>query len=449
MAFNRFNILVIIQILLIAGMSMLFALTVQKDFMQMTSAGLMIIWIGQILFLAHYMSRIHRDVDRFMEGLKNQDTTQHFNLSKGGKYFRSLYNSFEEISRNFRLVRIEKETENQFFREVICQSAWGIMASGEDGKTRLINDAALQLLGLKQLRNLEDLSSAHPGFLEILGGDTGMTGFNVKILADDKLKQLAVKSTAVKMFGDQVRIFFLSDISREMAWNEVEAWQKLIRVLNHEITNSVSPIHILSTSLYELFHRGKTKKSPGEIDEALIERTILGLDTIVKRSNGLSKFIKDFRNFTHTGNPEYNTVQVQDLLHRVKILMSEEFAGSQASFSVEVTPRDMVILADEKLVEQSLINLVRNALQATVEERQPVINLRGFREGDQVCLAVTDNGKGIPEEIIDHVFTPFFTTRKEGSGIGLSMVRQVMPMHKGSISVSSEEGKQTSFTMTF
>ena len=449
MALNRFNIVVFIQILLIAGVSLLLALTIQKDFLQMTSAGLMIIWIGQILFLAHYMNRIHRDVDRFMEGLKNQDTTQHFNWSKGGKYFRSLYNSFEEINRNFRLVRIEKETENQFFKEIIYQSAWGILASGNDGEIRLINDAALQLLGLKQLKSLEELSSVHPGFREFFAGDIGINGCNVKILASDKLMQLAVKSTDVRMFGDQVSIFFLSDITREMAWNEVEAWQKLIRVLNHEITNSVSPIHILATSLYELFHQGKSKKSPVEIDEAMIERTILGLDTIVKRSKGLSNFIKTFRNFTHTGNPEYTTVQIHDLLQRVKILISEEFAGSGAAFSLEVTPRDAVILADEKLVEQALINLIRNALQATMDVKQPVIKLRGFREGNQICLEVIDNGKGIPEDIIDHIFTPFFTTRKNGSGIGLSMVRQVMQMHKGSISVSSEEGKQTSFTMVF
>ena len=133
----------------------------------------------------------------------------------------------------------------------------------------------------------------------------------------------------------------------------------------------------------------------------------------------------------------------------LKYSYQREFAGSGAAFSLEVTPRDAVILADEKLVEQALINLIRNALQATMDVKQPVIKLRGFREGNQICLEVIDNGKGIPEDIIDHIFTPFFTTRKNGSGIGLSMVRQVMQMHKGSISVSSEEGKQTSFTMVF
>jgi len=446
---NRFNILVFIQILLIAAVSMLFAFTIRKDYMQMTSAGLLMIWIGQILFLTRYMNRIHRDVGQFMDALRNQDTSRHFAWSKGGPYFQKLYGAFEEINRNFRLVRIEKETENQFFREIILQSAWGIMASDEKGKIRLINDAALQLLGLERLAGLEELCSFHPGFREILSGDPLKNRQQVKIVAHGKLMQLAVKSSTVRMKGEAVNIFFLLDISREMAWNEVEAWQKLIRVLNHEITNSVSPIQILSASLYDLFHQDNKKRDPREIDEKLIDRTILGLRTIRKRSGGLADFIKEFLNFIHTGVPDYTSVKVLELLQGVEALMSKELIDSGAKMTVEVVPPGLVILADEKLVEQALINLVRNALQASVENQQPIIQLRGYQEGAHACLEVSDNGKGIPVHTIEHVFTPFFTTRKEGSGIGLSMARQVMQMHRGTITVSSEEGRFTTFTMVF
>ena len=448
MVLNRFNIYVLIQVLLIAGVGLLFSFAIQKDFMRMSSAGLLIIWVGQILFLTYYMNRIHRDVGRFVDALRNQDTSQHFTWAKGGKYFQRLYTSFEEISRNFRFVRIEKEVENQFFREIIHQSALGIMAVSEDGTIRLINRAALDLLNVEKLTNLKKLNQRYPDFREV-GSQTKDSHQQVKIVMDGKLVHLAVKTTDILMQRDRVRIYFISDISREMAWKEVETWQKLIRVLNHEIANSVSPIHVLSTSLYEQFHHGKKRKDQNEIDEKLIEQTIQGLQAITRRSGGLSDFIDTFRNFTSIDVPDYNKVRIRELLKQVETIMSAEISISGAEVSVEVIPAGLEVLADEKLIEQVLINLVKNALQATKETPKPLIRFRGYQAGQQVCLEISDNGKGIPGDMLDLVFTPFFTTRKEGSGIGLSLARQVMQMHHGTISVSSEVGRQTTFTLSF
>ena len=440
---------VFIQVLLIAGVGLLFSFAIQKDFLRMTSAGLLVIWLGQILFLTWYMNRIHRDMGRFMNALRNQDTSQHFTWGKGGKYFQRLYASFEEISRNFRFIRIEKETENQFFREIIHESVLGIMAINEDGTIRLINRAALDLLNVEQLSNLQKLGERYPEFREIITETKDETHHQMKMVMDGKLVHLAVKTTDILILGDRVRICFMSDISREIAWNEVETWQKLIRVLNHEIANSVSPIHVLSTSLYEQFHRGKKRKEYDEIDNKLIDRTIEGLQAITRRSGGLSDFIDTFRNFTNTGVPDCSRVKIRELLKQTETIMSAEISRSGAAVSVEVIPADLEVLADEKLIEQVLINLVKNALQATRETPKPMISFRGYRAGQQVCLEISDNGKGIPGDMLDLVFTPFFSTRKEGSGIGLSLARQVMQMHHGSVSVRSEEGRQTTFTLSF
>jgi two-component system nitrogen regulation sensor histidine kinase NtrY len=449
MVLNRFNMYVFIQVLLIAGVGLLFSFAIQKDFLRMTSAGLLVIWLGQILFLTWYMNRIHRDMGRFMNALRNQDTSQHFTWGKGGKYFQRLYASFEEISRNFRFIRIEKETENQFFREIIHESVLGIMAINEDGTIRLINRAALDLLNVEQLSNLQKLGERYPEFREIITETKDETHHQMKMVMDGKLVHLAVKTTDILILGDRARICFMSDISREIAWNEVETWQKLIRVLNHEIANSVSPIHVLSTSLYEQFHRGKKRKEYDEIDNKLIDRTIEGLQAITRRSGGLSDFIDTFRNFTNTGVPDCSRVKIRELLKQTETIMSAEISRSGAAVSVEVIPADLEVLADEKLIEQVLINLVKNALQATRETPKPMISFRGYRAGQQVCLEISDNGKGIPGDMLDLVFTPFFSTRKEGSGIGLSLARQVMQMHHGSVSVRSEEGRQTTFTLSF
>jgi len=448
MVLNRFNILVFVQILLIALVGMLIAVSIRAEFLKMTTAGLILLWAGQILFLNMYMNRIHRDVRKFMEGLRSQDTTQYFNDQKAGRYFGKLYTSFNEITRNFRLVRIEKEVENQFFREALKHSASGLMAVDGNGDISLVNKAALQILGMEKLNKLPELLKLHPGLSEMVASED-LIDQQVKISVDKKMVQLTVKATEMYLEGKPVRIYSMLDITREMDRNEVEAWQKLIRVLNHEITNSVVPLHLLSTSLFDLFHDGKKQVTPGEIDDEIIDRTVLGLRTMNKRSGGLSDFINTYKSFTDVGEPDCKSIQVAEMLKHVESLLAEELDQAGVKFSLEPAPSDLQVLADEKLIEQTLINLVKNSIFALEGVKNPVIHCRAFEEGQGISIELSDNGRGIPEEIIDHIFTPFFTTRKNGSGIGLSLARQVMQMHNGTIRVSSGEGEYTTFTLRF
>ncbi len=448
MVLNRFNIIVFIQIILIALVGMLITISFGREFMLMTTAGLVFLWLGQILFLNFYMNRIHRDVRKFMDALRTQDTTQLFSDRKKERYFGKLYASFNEITRNFRLVRIEKEVENQFFRETIKQSASGIMAVEEGGEIGLVNSAALQILGVDSLKTMSELRQIHPDFADIVSsGD--IRDQHVKILVTRKMVQLAVKATEMNLDGTMVRIYSLLDISREMAHSEVEAWQKLIRVLNHEITNSVVPLHILSTSLFDLFHNGERQMSVEELDDKMIDRTVLGLKTIIKRSGGLSDFLNTYKSFTDTGEPAYSNILVSEMFEQLVSLLEDEIAPSGVKIVQDISPPDLRLLADEKLIEQTIINLLKNSVFALEKRKSPEIRLKAFSLHDQLTIEVRDNGKGISEEIIEDIFTPFFTTRKEGSGIGLSLARQVMQMHNGSIHVDSQEGAYTSFTLLF
>jgi len=448
MVLNRFNIIVFIQIILIALVGMLITISFGREFMLMTTAGLLLLWLGQILFLNFYMNRIHRDVRKFMDALRSQDTTQLFNDRKKGRYFGKLYASFNEITRNFRLVRIEKEVENQFFRETIGQSASGILAVTEDERISLINGAALKLFGIDSLSSLSELRKIHPDFVNIVAS-AEIRDWQVKIQVKRKMLQLAVKATQMNLDGTTVRIYSLLDISREMARNEVEAWQKLIRVLNHEITNSVVPLHILSTSLFDLFHDGERQLLANEIDDEILDRTILGLQTIIKRSGGLTDFLNTYKSFSDIGEPAYSSIRVSEMFDQVTSLVKDELAGSGIQLIQDVDPPELQLQADEKLIEQTIINLVRNSMFALEkgDSREILLKAKSFK--DQVFIEVADNGKGISEELIDSIFIPFFTTRKEGSGIGLSLARQVMQMHNGTIHVDSQEGEYTTFTLSF
>jgi len=448
MVLNRFNIIVFIQIILIAMVGMLITISLRREFMLMTTVGLILFWMGQIIFLNFYMNRIHRDVRKFMEALRTQDTTQLFNDRKKDRYFGKLYASFNEITRNFRLVRIEKEVENQFFRETIKQSASGILAVTQDEEISLINDAALKILGMDSLKTLAELRQIHPDFAEFVAS-ADIQDHQAKILVKHKLLELAVKATEMNLDGTVVRIYSLLDISREMARNEVEAWQKLIRVLNHEITNSVVPMHILSTSLFDLFQDGERQLSAREIDDEIVDRTLLGLRTIMKRSGGLSDFLNTYKSFTDAGEPDYSSIRLMEMFDHIKSLLEDELAGSGIQLIQDVDPQELILMADEKLIEQTIINLVRNSMSALEKTDKPEIHLKAWSLHKQVYIEVADNGKGISEEIRDNIFTPFFTTRKDGSGIGLSLARQVMQMHNGGIQVYSQEGRYTTFTLFF
>jgi len=448
MVLNRFNILVFVQILLIALVGMLIAVSIRAEFLKMTTAGLTLLWVGQIIYLNVYLNRIHRDVRKFMEGLRHQDTTQYFNAEKAGPYFDKLYASFNEITRDFRLVRIEREVENQFFREALSRSASGLMAVAEDGEIPLVNDAALQILGLDKLNNLAGLREHFPALAELISA-RDLTDHQLKIAVNRKMVQLALKATEIRLEEKPVRIYSMLDITREMDRNEVESWQKLIRVLSHEITNSVVPLHLLSTSLFDLFHREEKPLKPGEIDQEIIDRTVLGLKTMIKRSGGLSEFLSTYKSFTEVGEADRSTFQVGDMLHHIASLMADELDQAGVKLTVEVNPAGLQLMADEKLAEQTLINLIKNSLFALEKAKDPVILCRAYEQAQRVCIEVSDNGRGIPEETMDHIFTPFFTTRKDGSGIGLSLARQVLQMHNGSIRVSSIEGEYTTFTLVF
>jgi len=448
MVLNRYNIIVFIQIILIAMVGMLITISLGRDFMLMTTAGLILLWLGQIFFLNFYMNRIHRDIRKFMDALRSQDTTQLFNDRKKERYFGKLYASFNEITRKFRLVRIEKEVENQFFRETIKQSASGIMAVTEDEQISLINAAALQLFGVDELKSLSELKGIHPEFADLVASED-IRNHQVTILVKGKMVQMAVKATEMNLDGTAVRIYSFLDISREMARNEVEAWQKLIRVLNHEITNSVVPLHILSTSLFDLFKDGERQLKASEIDDEVVDRTILGLATIIKRSGGLKDFLDTYKSFTDIGEPSCSNIRISEMFDHIISLLEKELAHSGVKIIQDIHPPELKFVADEKLIEQTIINLVRNSMFALEKKDSPEIRLKAIQFDGKVSIEVADNGSGISKEIIDSIFIPFFTTRKEGSGIGLSLARQIMQMHNGVIHVDTHEGRGSTFTLSF
>jgi len=228
----------------------------------------------------------------------------------------------------------------------------------------------------------------------------------------------------------------------------MDAWQKLIRVLTHEIMNSVSPVTLLSRSLIERFEEDGKSKSPDELTDSEIENLLKGLKTINMRSRGLAKFVEEYRNLTQLSNPNYSIVEVNNLFDEIETLFREEMRLKKIKFEFS-SPYGLELSADKELLEQVIINLIRNSIQATKTVKSPEIKLTSMQDDNHILIKVTDNGIGIPEDQLESIFIPFFTTKKDGSGIGLSLSRQIMRLHNGTISVESTQNKGTAFTLQF
>ena len=256
---------------------------------------------------------------------------------------------------------------------------------------------------------------------------------------------------------------FIEKLTRELLEEkEMEAWQNLIRVLTHEIINSVTPIASLATTINEdlgYYKQEIEEKANGSEEKILLPASYFeesledvhhAVKTIQRRSEGLIRFVKDFRNLTKIPHPDLQVVLVQDLIDSIFLLMNEEFKQYQVDFDLSIEPKDLQVMADQMLIEQVLINLIKNACQAVVEKEERKIHFRAYTGvTGKVIMQVEDNGVGINEEAIKKIFIPFFTTKKSGSGIGLSLSRQVMRLHGGNISAQSTLGDGTIFTLKF
>jgi signal transduction histidine kinase len=259
-----------------------------------------------------------------------------------------------------------------------------------------------------------------------------------------------VLTTELKIGGRSFKIISLQDIHGELEAREVEAWQNLIRVLTHEIMNSATPISSLATTAAELLAEARERpQTDGSLDSA-IDDAQDAVETIAKRSSGLVRFVESYRRLTRLPQPTLRRLAVDDLLSRVVQLMNPELERRGIAVSQSVAPRNLEIVADPDLLEQVLINLLRNALDALAAASNPQIRVRAeIDAGGHPVIAVEDNGHGMDEQVRQNIFVPFFTTKQNGTGIGLSLVRQIMRSHHGSVGVQSAPGEGTAVRLSF
>lgn len=410
-------------------------------------AGLVVLL--QIRGLIRYVDKTNRDLVRFLRSIRYSDFSQTFTAKGRGGSYDELSGAFREVMTQFRGARAEKEEQYRYLQTVIQHIGVGLISFKQDGSVGLVNNAAKRLLRVHRLKNIQTLTRLDTGLVETLlrmrSGDKEL----VKLVDDDELLQLSLSATEFKMRGDLIKLVSIQDIQSELEEKEIEAWQRLTRVLTHEIMNSITPISSLASTANDLLLEEEPGANGALSDEAIGDVRD-AVRTIEKRSSSLLTFVNAYRSLTRLPQPDFQVVAVSDLFTNIADLLQVQLKDRGIRLEVNVEPRTLTATADPELVERVLINLVKNAAEALAGEPEPVVRLSGSidRRG-RTILQVVDNGPGIVPEAIDKIFVPFFTTKKEGSGIGLSLSREIMRQHNGSLSVFSEPGDRTVFTLRF
>ncbi len=397
--------------------------------------------------LVHFVERTNRDLTRFLQAIRYEDFSQSFSGRGLGSAFDDLKEAFNEVLNAFRKTRAEKEENFQYLQTVVQHVGVGLVCYDTDGRIELMNTAAQRLLRRPHVHNVRELrtvsKSLSDTLLALRPGDRTL----VKVQDEDELLQIVIHATEIRMRGESFILASVQDIQSELEEQEMDAWQKLIRVLIHEIMNSITPISSLASTLRGHFPESDRASS---LDPQTVTDVHAALETIQSRSEGLQQFVDTYRQLTRIPRPDFQICPVGDLFARVVNLMQPECEKERIGLCTRVEPESLEVTADPHLVEQVLINLVRNALQALAGRDQARVELAaGLDRRGRVLIRVRDNGPGILEDVQERIFIPFFTTRQEGSGIGLSLCRQIMRQHRGAISVQSTPDEETVFTLRF
>jgi nitrogen fixation/metabolism regulation signal transduction histidine kinase len=448
--FRRFRVQVILRIFLLSAtiFGFFYFIMATQLYTTILVTGFLILY--QVFALIRCVEKTNQYLSRFFLAIKYGDFSQSFTGKELGGSFKELVTAFDEVMDKVRQTRSEKEEHYRYLQTIVRHVGIGLMAFKADGSVDLINTAAKRMLKVARLKNIQSLSSFSPSLLDTLFSLKAGEKALVKI--PDQDMELALHAAEFRLKDQKYILVSLQDIKSELQEKEMEAWQTLIRVLTHEIMNSMTPITSMAATIIDLLNSIKEKNGENINAETIIDIAD-ALKTIHKRSLGLTDFVEAYRNLTLIPKPKFKIFPINDLFSRIEKLMENKLTKKGIDFYWVVEPQSLELTADPGLIEQVLINLVLNAADAFTGLKNlnsPRIQLTAnLEDNGKITIRVSDNGPGIVKEALSKVFIPFYSTKKKGSGIGLSLSRQIMKLHKGSITVQSEPEKETVFTLKF
>jgi Signal transduction histidine kinase involved in nitrogen fixation and metabolism regulation len=420
-----------------------FLLTLLKTNWVVTSVILFLAICLAVYELIRYTEETNYSISSFLLSIRSGDFSKYETADNRGRSFAQLKEAYNTIIDEFQVARTEREAQYVFLQSIISHVSTAIICFDDDGKIKLLNNTAAQLLHIPELNDIRYLQKSHPELLQhILNSTNELIEINTK---EEKLK-LLLRATSFKLQGHGHKLVLITNVKGEIDRAETEAWQQQLQVLTHEIMNSITPISSLSDTIKSEFDQMVQQRNFQ--DEQLNELSE-GLSVIKNRSIGLIDFVHHYKSFINLPTPTLRTVSVATLLENIQTLTTQYLEGKGIRLIILSPLRPLNIMADERLIEQVALNLLNNAADALQNIESPTITLSTEERDDIVMLNITDNGTGIEKDIQDKIFIPFFTTKINGTGVGLSLSKQIMHLHKGNMAVHSTPGAGTTFSLIF
>lgn len=395
--------------------------------------------IGALIISIWWQLRLYRYHTRqvlfMIDALENNDNAFHFPEEQDTAENRQINRALNRVGHMLYNVKAETAQQEKYYELILDCVNTGLLVLSDSGAVYQKNNEALRLLGLDVFTHIRQLSRIDNGLMELVSSCRAGDKLQTTFTNERETVNLSIRVSDITVRKEHLRILALNDIHTELDEKEIDSWIRLTRVLTHEIMNSVTPITSLSDTLLSL---SKTK------DEEIRN----GLQTISTTGKGLLSFVESYRRFTRIPSPEPSLFYVKAFIERMVELGRHLNSNGNITFQMNISPDGLILYADENLISQVVINLLKNAIQAIGNQPDGCISICAYcNESEEVMIEIRNNGPVIPPEVAEHIFIPFFTTKEGGSGIGLSISRQIMRLSGGSIALSP--GKETKFVLKF
>ncbi len=443
--FKKFELRILIRVIILFAVLCLTAVVViQAQFIYLII--LLPVLAYEFSDFYRFFRKTQDELEQFVESVHYRDFSRHFDVNRAPVELKTMRRGFNDINSTFKVISRERETQFLYLQKILELVETGILSyEVASGDVVWMNESLKKILGIPYLKTMHSLEKRDPYlFKEIQQLQPGM-GKIVSISRDNGIVKVLASATGFQTDNKMFKLAAFQNVNEALDETEARAWQKLLSVMTHEIMNSVAPISSLADTMLD-----RLKKATELMREqpAAIEDLELGIDTIRRRSEGLLKFAETYRNLNKIISPTLKKVLLRDLFENLNQLMLPTLEQKNVKLEITLQNPELCYEMDAALIEQVLINLLVNAIEAAKDKPHPRIQLSAFNaNNNKINIKVADNGCGIPPGLMDRIFIPFFSTRKNGSGIGLSLSQQILMLHKGSIQVQSVENEGSVFTL--
>jgi len=401
-------------------------------------------------WLIRIHNRTNESIASFFDNLRNDDTAIQFSDRFSSRSLNALCESMNKLNRHFQDIKLQSESNENYYKTLIRHAATGILVLNQRNEIELMNEMACMYAGISpETTRYKILSERNPEFYHALCSMIPGEHVTYKSARNNSFQLLFFRATLIRKNGQLLKLVSIQDIRQELESKEVESYRKLISVLTHEIMNLLSPMTSVSKALFAQYHRDNQPITLSDMDDNTILTTIRGLHVIEEQSSGMMNFIHNYRKISKIPSPVIEAFSVAEWVEQLKIVFSSELESEHIGFDIRADRAVRQITADKKLINQVVINLMNNAIDAVKEnEGDKKIEFHILHnEQNRVLIKISNNGPYIPPELQDKIFVPFFTTKTNGSGIGLSISQEIMKLHKGSLSVLSMPDNHTVFVL--